>query len=1763
MEFNALVTKLNGLTTEKELTTAYKALRQDPVIWQGFVLLKEDARLVNALEKQKKPLNAGTLGLFSLDPDFDFSLLPPARLPQPMLEKVMLGYEEYLESETEINSLDQAALIALALIEKAHSGESWKNIFLEISSRLKKSAGKDLFHFWSSILVIALHLVDDQENFLREFTSIPQAEAEVHVLDHLVLCLPVMDEKKIDLLAELLFPFSPQLQMESLKDLNRTASDELVTNIASKLLNKYKDLDVSIQPASEYWAHPLENTSAALELQAVGEIASFAGSLELAAGLNNKALSILSALLKMGKVRKTGLRRKVEGDLADDSLFSPEEISDPDIQRELMFTDPPDLEAGIPADQPLLFVTRARKLLATGDKDKAKEEIQQGFQLLSQQDLENLFVTGPDLIGTYNPAESVELFLKANAFEEAGRLAEILLTRNPSHPVLNLAVAKAEEARGNIGAALPCWEALHTLEPENIDYQQNLADAYSANGEYEKAFSVLDNLYKDLNQTSETDLVTFAKTAIQAGKYENAHEIAGVLLARNPEDRNGLSLSGISCKRNHKPRLAEQYFRKLISLSSTEIEPWLELAEMQWEEGNQEKALTTLREAIAANPTNLELQKAYCRDLMKTGAVSEAYPILQELHQHENDVEMDILLIDAMDILGMEAVNETLETLVDRYPQDLRFKGDYAQRLIWKGEFEKGLHIFENLPDRESWKIPWRLAYAEALLHPDYHPLVPEGGVLEPERKEILSLLEKSVVDFPGDTRIQLLLGEQLLTSGQEERARKLFEELIQVETSHPVIKAARLLTDLALATSLTGDNQQGMAFLEQAMKAEPGWFGLQRIKAEMLSRVGDFEESAKQVFFAIEIAPDDAKNRVWAVDLLQDCGKQAEGTHLLESSIEKYPEDLGLQIRFAEQKTLDGEKLLDPRLIETIEALIQHSEKPNELMKAAIVCAAMENRALTLKCLERAESLGSVEAALARAGIYRINGDFSRSKDVLEQSNIPPQWTRLLMAEMTSEEDKDLEEQIEQLASLETEKEVLFSDVFLPVQWKQLITSTKPGLCLAVILALRTGNAGSLMDQVKDWVEAEPTSAEARCNAIEVALGAGDLDAYRRFETDFSTIQKGVLSNQLELLKSEYLFDTGVSLLGETDEAILFEAFSVEEPQRILHIRELLQNGYRTKAESLFEMAMSVFGNISELPLLCQIGIKRNLAKCALDLERWDEAVQIVEEAYDLAPGHHGMQVLLLKVNVYALEQQKRAEGLDVEKHILSRAVRIPEALQATKELEPFRHWWLRLNLVKEPSREAVRALAQQPPCAEDAAALMAGLRSIDQFNAALQIGKKWSTNAPVIWELAILESNHDVEMAEKYLQEYLTLVPAQALAWRMAAQLQIKKDKLEDAVHSMEYALELWPNETSWHLMAADLWQHLGNLDRPLEHLKIANAFAPDKNPIREKLGNAFLENCQPEKALPFLLQSVEAEPDSYATWAKIASAYQLTGDLDKALIAAEKATALNPTSVKAHLEAGKISRAKGEFPKALEQAKLAISLDPEDAANYVFLAKLLVEQGDSTSALEMLEKASTCAADSVTTMVEHANLVKTINGSIAARDLIESFSKKYPQNADLLVLLAEAESQIGQIKSAEEAAKKALELRPRDLDAHMLLGKLEEKRGNLDQAAQYYSQAIAIEPGKFEGYLQLSHIFINQREYTKAREVMEKGIEQVPPHVQMFLACADLYKEVRNYQDAEKMLRKASILEPKNVQIQRQLGAVLALNMVHQSQEVSSRI
>jgi tetratricopeptide (TPR) repeat protein len=256
------------------------------------------------------------------------------------------------------------------------------------------------------------------------------------------------------------------------------------------------------------------------------------------------------------------------------------------------------------------------------------------------------------------------------------------------------------------------------------------------------------------------------------------------------------------------------------------------------------------------------------------------------------------------------------------------------------------------------------------------------------------------------------------------------------------------------------------------------------------------------------------------------------------------------------------------------------------------------------------------------------------------------------------------------------------------------------------------------------------------------------------------------------------------------------------------------------------------------------------------------------------------------------------------------------------------------------------------------------------------------------------------------------------------------------------------------------------------------------------------------------------------------------------------------------KANLDEGNIEGALFQVEKADQQVK-------NNPDVKIFMAKLQFQKGNKAAALAALEDATRCDNLSPKTILEEIKLIREINGSASAKNLIEYFSQQMPENVELLSMLAESQLENGEARAAELTARRALKIAPDSLKLLIFIGKEQVKKGQLDQAIHSFSQAIKLHSDYLEAYFLLGEVYEKQREYTKAIDILKQVIDQKPGEISAYVILAGLYKNAKNYRLAEEMLKRAVDLDPKNVSIKRQLGALLALNLVHQSQEVSSQL
>ena len=148
-------------------------------------------------------------------------------------------------------------------------------------------------------------------------------------------------------------------------------------------------------------------------------------------------------------------------------------------------------------------------------------------------------------------------------------------------------------------------------------------------------------------------------------------------------------------------------------------------------------------------------------------------------------------------------------------------------------------------------------------------------------------------------------------------------------------------------------------------------------------------------------------------------------------------------------------------------------------------------------------------------------------------------------------------------------------------------------------------------------------------------------------------------------------------------------------------------------------------------------------------------------------------------------------------------------------------------------------------------------------------------------------------------------------------------------------------------------------------------------------------------------------------------------------------------------------------------------------------------------------------------------------------------------------------------GDKSGAEISAQRSLKMQEMQPKMQRFLGRIEFEGGHLDQAIHHYSQAIAQAPQQVDVYLDLSNAYVQQRDFDLALKTLNKAMELDASDARPLLAAVNLLRNAKDYARAETLLRKAAEIAPSDLNIRRQLGAVIALNLVHSSQEASSHI
>ncbi len=624
------------------------------------------------------------------------------------------------------------------------------------------------------------------------------------------------------------------------------------------------------------------------------------------------------------------------------------------------------------------------------------------------------------------------------------------------------------------------------------------------------------------------------------------------------------------------------------------------------------------------------------------------------------------------------------------------------------------------------------------------------------------------------------------------------------------------------------------------------------------------------------------------------------------------------------------------------------------------------------------------------------------------------------------------------------------------------------------------------------------------------------------------------------------------------------------------------------------------------------KVALYRAVAETALELHQWETALYLLREVTFVAALEPQSHLELARALVIRAEYQNLCQETEIVSHAPGIASlsdvshrSFSEAIQSAQQLlekevrdigdfENVARWKARGNAVFEADLQITEIFSHLHTGPDDIAAQIAALRQLDHIAEAGQIGRSHAHHPLVLIQLALTLQNENPRQAlaaaysaheachksagntkigqpsANQSPDIVAISPIiDYLLARLAFNAGNRNGDFTTAIKAIEDAVSQWEDEPRWHLLAADILQATKNLDgtqtsqNALNHLLKAAELDPQNGSTYLAIGNIYLK----ENNLPLAIKAFELAcqylPDQADAWLLLAQCYDITGNLSEAKRCVDQAISLDPTQPPSLLLRAQIAIKNRDFIAAERLANTALQFDPENTTAMLLQTQVLTAMNKPEEGLAILEKALAGAQDNATLRLERVRLLRRTRQYETALSELKDLNLHNPENLAVLMVYAEVLEETGEKYEAIKLAQKALRIghelyQPGPFDEHaglhILLGKLFHQTGQLDQAIQHLSEAIQIEPNLMEPYLELAQTYKERRDTMQALTLFQQAIKTAPEDHRPYYQAGLLLKDIKDYLGAEKMLRKAAKLAPKELPIQRQLGALVALNLVH---------
>jgi tetratricopeptide (TPR) repeat protein len=1742
----------------ENLPCIISALRRDPLIWSA---LKDPILMGNLLKFSTgdrqfwKPANIAVLSVVDIAPE-QFNLYPSEAWSSELQQNVKFAFTQASTGNIDIKDIRNVAFLALSLKNKHRENLNWRETLSSIIQPLNATKVSTLESL-NPVIACLYGLVTDPQQLIQSLSK--DFSDGKHLACHGVLSQPFNFQEQRTIFSNLLQTMPLDESLEQLKVLENSNCKKLTIELARSLFES-SGLEEK-ETESDGMTIKQLNTQAALY--------QLAGEPKMAIQILNKAKSLIREMSK-SITRSKGHIALYQLNDAEFNAEMKSEISDlgADEDKNIVATAAALIDQKQLTDDELQSLDPEIRIIyaVNSEKDNIRSKN------IATEAVEKIINSGSFAINLVDP-EKVLKALNSLEIENAIESVEDFFLKIYSD---NLALVKTirdlKLNRKDDYGAEEAAQLVAAINPDDFENRRILGNLNIQKKEWEEAYSEYLVVTENDPNTTIEDQVVLAEIASNTGRQKEAKQIAEKVIAVDERHTRAYICAGKVSLALGELNTAAKYLKKATELDPETDESWEGLAEYYRQIGDEARELETLKKGLQFSPDSGSMNYRMSQIFLNQGRFTETLPFLEravKLIPGTSQIALDL----ARSLRKTGRIEDAASVIFkarQKWVNDPELAYEEGELNYFNKQLEEAVKCFQFAMSSLNPQTEWSWRYGKTLIEMEEQndlDSVIDNSVL----CKTYQTIKEETIDKE-DLEKQFILAKMSFFLGKHSLALELYKKLNENHSAKSEFWQSRIQIGIGQAALADGKTEIALASLKEADARLGDDILGKKLLAEAYHRAG-LEADAVAIAEEVPvILPARPAHYLWYARFMKNLGKNEESLRAYRDAVELIPDDVAVLLECANAESEVGNKeeslgilkRLLPCDLGSIELWEKGSRIADSIDEIQMAIAYLK-KAIEKAGIDKVDQKVQLAILESKAGnisgaIHSINEAFVMqpcSKKLLEISSI-------LHAEAG-----DFEQAIptmkNSIATSEA-KELGFSKIRIPESWKEMTASDHTKWFTLYKWAMSKG------------------SLEEAYNFIENALSVAPDCAHYRKEAaylSFILLKDEKLNMLLRIPESQVIQGYSENKLSDSekkDYASLFalKAYKALNEGNLENSREDVKFGTGLNAndhliKNIDCRIVAVDGNMELSRKACQNLDRENvfIPETLLYTENWVDSLVAAEKYLD---SHQQEPIAWLNfvkvfVNESEIRQMRQALGIQVnlpDENILSqdRKAKVTSALKhltQTSESDQIMNWNARFQLLSASSQQEVEDISLSRFIPHNCLAIALSywrLGCNEDCNDICQTFPK-DPDLNLLRSIALIKM--DAEAAVKAGQWTIENAPDNVFSHIAFAKVCEKSGEVKTALQALEKALELRPDLFELHGEAAKLSLELGDSASALVHLEAAHQADPENEKIALALGDEYLKEKQVENTIFTLKNYANKAGSSPAIGISLANAYLANGNKELAMEQAEKIGAETPISVEAQMECSRVFLACGELQKAFDYARKAAMISPDLPGVIILIATIIAEKNSKKQALQLLEKAIEKGQSDYAILKTRALYSYEIDGEEKSQPFFEALNNSNQEDAEILSGLAIMNFHKGQNEKAKEFGLTALKFGAQSPQIDQILGSIYHSEGNLDKAVFHLTKSIQQQPDSLEVYLELSEVYKVRRDYQQAVDILFRATEHISDNPCLYIVLAGLLKDGKDYQQAEKMLRKAMELAPDDLSIRRQLGAVVALNLIHSSQEV----